>query len=103
LISVHEIEIGTGEVVREGDLVEVGYRGTFPDGRLFDDGAFEFTLGAGMVIGGFDLGVLGMRVGGQRKITVPPELGYGERGAPPSIPSNATLVFEVTVLGLRRN
>jgi FKBP-type peptidyl-prolyl cis-trans isomerase FkpA len=97
---------GTGEVAKAGDTVEVHYTGTLRDGSTFDSSRdrgtpFSFPLGAGMVIKGWDQGVAGMRVGEKAKLTIPPSLGYGERGYPPVIPANATLVFEVELLSIR--
>jgi FKBP-type peptidyl-prolyl cis-trans isomerase FkpA len=101
LISIEEIEVGEGEEAKHGDTVEVQYRGSFPDGREFDKGTFGFQVGAGRVIKGFDMMVLGMRVGGKRKATIPPEFGYGARGSGSVIPPDATLVFEVELLGIK--
>lgn len=101
MIKIEEIAPGDGPVAANGNTVELKYRGTFPEGKEFDKGVFQFTLGSGQVIAGFDLGVTGMKVGGKRKITVPPELGYGARGAGAVIPPNATLVFELEVLKIR--
>ncbi len=97
--------IGTGATATTGQIVKVHYTGMFPDGRVFDSSlprgeAFEFPLGAGHVIKGWDEGVAGMKVGGKRKLTIPPHLGYGARGAGGVIPPNATLVFEVELLGV---
>ena len=74
------------------------YRGTLTSGKQFDAGKIKFRLGAGEVIKGWDLGVAGMRVGGKRKLKIPPPLAYGPRGAPPTIPGNATLLFDVEIL-----
>jgi len=101
MIKIEEIAPGSGETAENGNTVELNYRGSFPDGKEFDKGKFSFTIGSGQVIQGFDLGVTGMREGGKRKITVPPELGYGARGAGRAIPPNATLVFELEVLKIR--
>lgn len=98
MIKIEEIRPGTGAFAQAGNRVQIKYRGSFPDGKEFDSGSFGFTLGSGEVIAGFDLGVSGMSVGQKRKITVPPELGYGERGAPGAIPPNATLIFEIELL-----
>ncbi len=103
--KVEDIVTGTGPEAVSGKDVEVHYTGWLLDGTRFDSSVggspFTFRLGAGEVIEGWDRGVAGMRVGGKRKLTLPPELGYGSRGAPPDIPPNATLVFEVELLGVR--
>ena len=98
-----DIQEGTGEAAKIGDNVTVHYAGTFPDGRPFDSSyergqPFTFRLGAGQVIQGWDQGVAGMKVGGKRKLIIPPHLAYGPRGAGGVIPPNATLVFEVELL-----
>jgi peptidylprolyl isomerase len=89
---------GTGATVAQGQSVTVGYLGYFPDGRVFDPGSspYTFTLGAGQSIPGFEIGVLGMKVGGRRTLIIPPELGYGATGNR-SIPPYAVLLFSVTV------
>lgn len=96
---------GGGPEARAGDTVEVHYTGTLLDGSKFDSSLdrgrpFSFPLGAGMVIKGWDLGVAGMKVGEKVRLTIPASMGYGERGYPPVIPANATLVFEVELLGI---
>jgi FKBP-type peptidyl-prolyl cis-trans isomerase len=98
MIKIEEIAEGTGALVGNGQTVELQYTGSFPDGKVFDSGKFSFKTGSGQVIQGFDLGVQGMKEGGKRKVTIPPELGYGERGAGNVIPPNAVLVFELEVL-----
>ncbi|AIE88167.1 FKBP-type peptidyl-prolyl cis-trans isomerase [Fimbriimonas ginsengisoli] len=98
MIKIEELGPGTGEPAKSGQKVELKYRGTFPDGKEFDKGSFSFVLGSGQVIQGFDLGVMGMTVGQKRRITVPPEMGYGSRGAGSAVPPNATLIFELEVL-----
>ena len=104
-LQIDDIKVGTGAEAKAGQKVSVHYVGTLTDGSKFDSSrdrgqGFDFKLGAGQVIKGWDQGVAGMKVGGVRKLTVPPELGYGARGFPPVIPPNATLVFEVELLGI---
>jgi FKBP-type peptidyl-prolyl cis-trans isomerase len=104
-LVIEDLVVGTGREAKKGDVVEVHYTGWLTDGKKFDSsvgrGPFSFDLGAGQVIAGWDRGVAGMKVGGKRKLTVPPELGYGSRGFPGVIPPQATLVFEVELLGVR--
>ena len=95
---------GSLVVARDGDTVSVHYTGTLDDGEVFDSsagrGPLTFTVGSGQVIAGWEQGVEGMRIGGKRKLTIPPRLGYGKRGAG-SIPPNATLIFDIELLKIR--
>ncbi|MGH9361200.1 MAG: FKBP-type peptidyl-prolyl cis-trans isomerase [Thermoanaerobaculia bacterium] len=100
-----DLEPGEGEPAKAGDVVEVHYTGWLADGTKFDSSRdrkmpFRFRLGAGMVIKGWDEGVAGMKPGGKRKLMIPSELGYGQRGAGDVIPPGADLVFEVELLGI---
>ena len=102
---IDDIKIGIGEEVKEGDVVSVHYVGQLQNGQEFDSSkkrgeAFEFTVGAGRVIQGWEEGVVGMKVGGERVLVIPPEKGYGEAGIGP-IPGNATLVFSIELLEIR--
>lgn len=101
-----DVKVGTGAEAKPGETVSVHYTGWLTNGTKFDSSKdrgqpFTFPLGAGRVIKGWDEGVAGMKTGGVRKLTIPPELGYGARGAGGVIPPNATLVFEVELLGVQ--
>jgi FKBP-type peptidyl-prolyl cis-trans isomerase len=101
-LIINDIEVGDGAEAATGNTVSVHYRGTLQDGTEFDSsynhGApFEFALGAGQVIEGWDKGIVGMKVGGQRQLIIPASLAYGERAVGP-IPPNSTLIFEVELL-----
>ncbi|MBU8861179.1 MULTISPECIES: FKBP-type peptidyl-prolyl cis-trans isomerase [unclassified Micromonospora] len=106
-LVVEDITVGDGPEARQGQLVSVHYVGVaHSNGREFDASwnrgeTFEFPLGGGQVIAGWDQGVVGMKVGGRRKLTIPPHLGYGARGAGGVIKPNETLVFVVDLLGVR--
>ena len=102
-LQIETLSEGTGEIAETGKRVSVHYEGRLVDGEVFDASrprgqAFSFTIGAGQVIGGWEQGVAGMKVGETRRLTIPPELGYGEAGAGDVIPPNATLVFEIELL-----
>jgi FKBP-type peptidyl-prolyl cis-trans isomerase len=103
-VEIVEQRAGTGAEARAGARVEVHYTGWLLDGKQFDSSRggspFAFQLGAGQVIKGWDQGVAGMRVGGRRRLTIPPELAYGLRGFPGVIPAQATLVFEVELVAV---
>jgi len=105
-LRYQDVAQGQGAEAVAGRAVTVHYTGWLPDGKKFDSSRdhgqpFTFTLGAGQVIAGWDQGVEGMRVGGRRKLVLPPDLGYGAAGAPPDIPPGATLVFDVEVLDVK--
>ena len=100
-----DVVVGTGREVKDGDKVRVHYVGTFTDGKEFDSSKkhgspFVFEVGKGRVIKGWDVGLLGMKVGGKRELTVPPDLAYGDRGVPGAIPPKSTLHFEIELLGI---
>ena len=104
-LKKEDLVVGTGAEAKKGQTVSVHYTGWLTDGKKFDSSKdhgrpFSFALGRGQVIQGWDDGVAGMKVGGKRKLTVPPELGYGAQGFPGAIPPNSTLVFEVELLGV---
>ena len=104
-LKITELVLGDGLEATPGTSVSVNYKGTLDDGKEFDSsygrGPFEFSLGAGMVIKGWDEGVAGMKVGGKRTLIIPPELAYGERGAGDLIPPNATLTFDVEIVAVQ--
>ena len=98
-----DIRVGTGEPAKDGDKVKVHYTGWLTTGKKFDSSVdahqpFDFTIGKGEVIKGWDEGVTGMKVGGKRQLRIPPELAYRAAGHPPQIPQNATLIFDVQLL-----
>ena len=104
-LQIEILQEGAGNEAKAGGTVAVHYTGYLENGEVFDsnianDQPFSFTLGAGQVIKGWDLGVLGMKVGEKRKLTIAPALAYGTAGVPGAIPANATLIFEVELLGI---
>ena len=104
-VDQKDLTVGTGDVAIAGKTVTVHYTGVFADGKKFDSSRdrgvpFEFKLGSGMVIKGWDIGIEGMKVGGKRLLIIPPEFGYGPNDYGP-IPGNSTLIFEVELLGVK--
>ena len=102
---IEDIKVGDGREVKSGDTVSVHYAGTLQNGTEFDNSKkrgqpFEFTVGAGQVIKGWDEGLVGMKVGGQRILVIPPDMAYGEKGVGP-IPGNSTLVFSIELLDVK--
>lgn len=102
-LTITDETVGTGAEAKAGDLVTVNYVGTLANGQVFDASAnhgqpFSFQLGAGQVIPGWDQGLVGMKVGGKRRLVIPPDLAYGAQGAGGVIPPNATLIFEVELV-----
>ena len=105
-LQYQELKAGDGPAAKAGDIVSVHYTGKLTDGKKFDSSLdrgepFGFAIGAGQVIRGWDEGVMSMKVGGKRQLVIPAELGYGARGAGGVIPANATLIFEVELLGVK--
>ncbi|HEX3905758.1 MAG TPA: FKBP-type peptidyl-prolyl cis-trans isomerase [Polyangia bacterium] len=104
---VDEVKVGEGATATKGKMISVHYTGRLTDGTKFDSSLdrgqpIDFPLGSGVVIKGWDQGIEGMKVGGKRKLTIPPDLAYGARGTPGGpIPPNATLVFDVELVGVR--
>ena len=106
-LQIQDIIVGSGAQAGTGDMVTVNYVGMFPDGRKFDSSydrgqPFQFILGEGQVIDGWDQGIAGMREGGKRKLIIPPAMAYGQGGAGDIIPPNATLVFEAELLAVQK-
>lgn len=105
-LIIEDTQIGTGREVKSGDTVVMQYKGTLTDGTKFDSSydrnePFTTQIGVGQVIQGWDQGIPGMKIGGKRKLTIPPDLGYGAQGAGGVIPPNATLIFEVELLDIK--
>lgn len=104
-LTIEDLQVGSGVSAQMGDAVRVHYVGRLENGKEFDSsrnrpGTFDFSLGRGMVIRGFERGVVGMKVGGLRRIHIPWALGYGDRGSPPQIPPKANLIFEVELVDI---
>lgn len=104
-VKIEDLEVGTGPEVKNGDTVVMHYTGTLANGTKFDSSLdrgepFETRIGVGEVIKGWDLGVIGMQVGGKRKLTIPPSLGYGDQELP-NIPANSILIFDVELLEIK--
>jgi FKBP-type peptidyl-prolyl cis-trans isomerase FkpA len=105
-LQIEDVVVGSGTEAVKGKIVSVHYTGWLTDGKKFDSSKdrgqpFDFPLGRGHVIQGWDESVAGMKIGGKRKLTIPQEMGYGKAGAGGVIPPNATLVFEVELLGVK--
>ena len=105
-LEIYDEKVGTGAEAKAGQTISAHYVGTLVNGTKFDSSLdrgqpFQFTLGVGQVIQGWDLGIQGMKVGGVRKLVISPELGYGSRGAGNLIPPNSTLVFEVQLIAIK--
>lgn len=100
-----DIKVGTGQEAKKGDHVQVHYTGWLTSGKKFDSSVggkpFEFRIGNGDVIKGWEEGVTGMKVGGKRQLKIPPDLAYGKDGYPGAIPPNATLIFDIQLIGIR--
>ncbi len=104
-LKVEDVKEGTGEAVKKGDIIVIHYSGTLENGQKFDssydrDEPFETQIGVGNVIQGWDEGVIGMKIGGKRKLTIPPSMGYGDQ-ATGSIPPNSTLIFDLELLSIK--
>jgi rhodanese-related sulfurtransferase len=105
-LKIEDAEVGTGAAVEAGMTIFVHYTGKLTDGKIFDSSVsrgtpFSFTIGQGQVIRGWEQGLLGMKVGGKRILTIPPDLGYGATGAGEAIPSNATLIFDIELMDIK--
>ena len=105
-LKIDDLKVGEGVEVKSGDTISINYKGTLLDGTEFDSSykrnkPFETKIGVGQVIQGWDQGILGLKVGGKRKLTIPSSLGYGPKGSGASIPPNAGLVFEVELMSIK--
>jgi len=107
-LKITDLKTGEGDTAEKWDRVTVDYTGTLEDGTVFDSsirsggGGIQFVLGGGQVIAGWDQGIMGMKVGGERKLVIPPDLGYGTHGAGNVIPPNATLIFDVKLVKVEK-
>lgn len=106
-LKIEDVRVGSGAEVKNGDRVEVNYLGTFLNGQKFDSSydrnqAFQFSVGAGEVIKGWDLGLVGMKTGGKRILLIPSDLAYGAAGAPGAIPPNTPLKFEIELVAIKQ-
>lgn len=105
-LESEDVKVGTGREAKTGDTVHVQYTGTLMNGTKFDSSydhggdPFKFTIGQSQVIKGWDQGVPGMKVGGKRRLKIPPDLGYGANGSPPNIPPNAGLIFDIELVSI---
>ncbi len=104
--EITDLTAGTGVAAQRGDALSIHYRGTLEDGTEFDNSydrheTLDFTLGTGELIRGMDDGLVGLRVGGRRRLRIPPQLGYGSAGVPGLIPPNSVLLFEVEMVAIR--
>lgn len=105
-LTIEDIAVGSGNAVKSGDTVVIHYEGTLPTGEVFDSSykrgqPFTTAIGVGRVIKGWDEGVVGMKVGGKRRLTIPPDKAYGVEGIPGAIPPNATLIFTLELLEIK--
>ncbi len=104
-LTIVDVQVGTGTPAATGNTITINYTGMFLDGKVFDTSIgkqpFTFELGVGKVIPGLDQGILGMRVGGKRRLIIPPDLAYGEQGISGAIPPNAPLIFDIELLDVK--
>lgn len=105
-LKIEDVKVGAGNEAKSGSIVSVHYTGTLTDGTKFDSSRdrgqpFTLKLGQGLVIPGWEQGLLGMKAGGQRKLAIPPALAYGDRGVPGAIPPGATLIFDIELLSVK--
>ncbi len=104
-LLIEDTHVGTGTAAASGNIITVNYTGMLTDGKIFDTTLgkkpFEVQIGVGQVIAGWDQGILGMKVGGKRRLIIPSSLAYGEKGAGEVIPPNATLIFDIDLLGVK--